>query len=80
MGELDFRFHDQELWEEEQKEKKKNIWKRKSGKTFGEKNMYIAEMRNQKKGREEGLMEGKYSMWRRKKEKDTEENIVPFID
>ena len=29
--------------------------------------MYIAEMRNQKKGREEGLMEGKYSMWRRKK-------------
>ena len=67
MGELDVRFHDQELREKERKKKKENIWKRKSGKTSGEKNIYIAEMRNQKKEREEGLMEGKYLLCRRKK-------------
>ena len=45
------------------KEKEENIWKRKSGKTFGEEN----EMRNQKKEKEEGMMEGKYFFVEEKK-------------
>ena len=63
------------------KEKEENIWKRKSGKTFGEKNMYIAENEKSEEGKG-GRVDGRkiFYVEEKKKEKDTEENIVPFID
>ena len=36
------------------------------GKHLEKKNIYSAEMRNQKKEKEEGMTEGKYFVWRRK--------------
>ena len=35
-----------------EKKKEENIWKRKSGKTFGEENIYFAKIRNRRKEKE----------------------------
>ena len=57
------------------KKRRKTFGKGKVGKHLEKKNIYSAEMRNQKKEKEEGMMEGKYFLWRRKNEKEMEENI-----
>ena len=48
------------------KKRRKTFGKGKVGKHLKKKNIYSAEMRNQKKEKEEGMTEGKYFVWRRK--------------
>ena len=49
------------------KKRRKTFGKGKAGKYLEKKNIYFAEMTNQKKEKEEGMMKGKYFNWVEKK-------------
>ena len=49
------------------KKGRKTFGKGKVGKYLEKKNIYVAEMTNQKKEKEEGMMEGRYFNWVEKK-------------